>query len=129
LRAASAYVNSFQLAEYYANSTTANIYGIAHIEHHLNGLLTNKIPLFKRLNWNLVVGGNAFYVNEKNNYSEVFVGLENILKIFRVDLVGAYENGKTGKSGIRIGAGGLLGGSVSRDRNVSMRGNTINISF
>ncbi|MEI2750380.1 MAG: DUF5686 and carboxypeptidase regulatory-like domain-containing protein [Ferruginibacter sp.] len=120
LRAASAYVNSFQLAEYYANSTTANIYGIGHIEHHLNGLLTNKIPLFKRLNWNLVVGGNAFYVNEKNNYSEVFVGLENILKIFRVDLVGAYENGKTGKSGIRIGAGGLLGGSVSRDRNASV---------
>lgn len=129
LRAASAYVNSFQLAEYYANSTTASIYGIGHIEHHLNGLLTNKIPLFKRLNWNLVLGGNAFYVNEKNNYSEVFVGLENIFKIFRVDLVGAYENGKTGKSGIRIGAGGLLGGSVSRDRSASVRGNTISISL
>ena len=62
------YLNSFQLAPYYANSTTATFFSIVHLEHHFNGLLTNKIPLFKRLNWNLVAGGNAFYVNGKNNY-------------------------------------------------------------
>ncbi len=114
--AASEYVNSFQLAKYYSNSTIASFYAIAHVEHHFNGLLTNKIPLFKRLGWYLVGGGNAFYVNEKSNYVEVFAGLENILKIFRVDAVFAYENGKRGHTGIRIGTGGILGNSIQTNK-------------
>lgn len=109
---ASQYTNSFQLAPYYANSTTASFYTTAHLEHHFNGLLTNKIPLFRKLNWNLVGGGNAFYVNKSNNYAEAFVGLENIFKIARVDFVAAYLNGKSAQTGIRIGFGGLLGSSI-----------------
>jgi len=109
---ASAYMNSFQLAPYYANSTTTHFYAVGHIEHHFNGLLTNKIPLFRKLNWHLVAGGNAFYVNPNNNYTEVFGGIENILKLFRVDFVGSYLNGKTGQFGVRVGFGGLIGGKV-----------------
>ena len=123
--AASEYMNSFQLASFYGNSTTASIFGYAHLEHHFNGLLTNKIPLFKRLNWNLLLGSNAFYVNNDNNHVEVFAGLENILKIFRVDFVAAFENGKQGKTGIRIGAGGTLGGSVQ----VNRKDNSATVSF
>jgi hypothetical protein len=121
--AASAYVNSFQLAPYYANSTTEAFYSFGHIEHHLNGLLTNKIPLFRKLNWNMVVGSNAFYVNKNNNYVEAFGGIENIFKIFRVDGVVGYQ-GNNVLTGIRIGAGGLLGGSIS-----SSGGGNVNISF
>jgi hypothetical protein len=106
---ASPYLNSFQLAPYYANSTTASLYGIFHAEHHFNGLFTNKIPLFNRLKWHLTAGANVFYVNDKNNYAELFVGLENIFKIFRVDFVYGYKNGEQGDFGIRIGAGGLFG--------------------
>ncbi len=124
LRAAD-YVNSFQLANYYGYSTTNSFYTFGHLEHHFNGLFTNKIPLFKRLNWNLVGGGNAFYVNTKNNYVEVFVGLENILKLLRVDFVWAYTNGLQGIKSVRIGTGGILGGSVrtsssSRRRSISL---------
>ncbi len=129
MTAASAYVNSFQLAKYYANSTTARLYGIGHVEHHLNGLLTNKIPLFNLLNWNLVTGANAFFVSNKNNYTEVFAGLENIFKIFRVDFVAAFENGRYAKTGIRVGAGGLLGGSVSNNTGSSSRGRSVSVSF
>ena len=110
---ASPYVNSFQLAPYYANSTTAAFYMVGNIEHHFNGLLTNKIPLFRKLNWHLVAGSNAFYVNTNNNYVEVFAGLENIFKLFRVDVVASYLNGNTGQVGVRVGFGGLLGGSIS----------------
>lgn len=109
---ANTYLNSFQLAPYYANSTTAPLYATGHVEHHFNGLLTNKIPLFRRLNWNLVGGSNAFYVNSTNNYVEVFGGIENIAKLFRVDFIGSYLNGRNGQFGVRIGLGGLLGGSV-----------------
>ncbi len=118
---ASEYVNSFQLAKYYANSTTSSFYTYAHLEHHLNGLLTNKIPLFKRLNWNLVAGGNAFYVNGKNNYIEIFAGLENILKLFRVDFVAAYNNGNKGLTAIRIGTGGILGSNLLNNNSRSRR--------
>jgi hypothetical protein len=110
--AASEYVNSFQLASYYANSTTAGFYSIAHLEHHFNGLLTNKIPLFKKLNWNLVAGSNAFFVNRASNYAEVFVGLENVFKLLRVDFVTAFENGNNTTRGVRIGLGGIIGSSV-----------------
>lgn len=112
---ASKYLNSFQIAPYYGNSTTAGFYAVAHLEHHFNGLLTNKIPLFRRLNWHLVGGGNAFFVNRDNNYVEVFAGLENIFKIVRIDVVGSYLNGKQGQVGIRIGLGGLIGGAVQLD--------------
>lgn len=121
--AASEYLNSFQLAPYYENSTIATFYSIVHLEHHLNGLLTNKIPLFNRLNWNLVMGGNAFIINENNNYAEIFVGLENILKVFRVDFVAAYQDRRRGITGIRIGTGGLLGASIKRS---STSGGSVN---
>lgn len=113
---ASEYLNSFQLAPYYANSTTASFYATAHLEHHFNGLLTNKIPLFKRLNWHLVAGGNAFYVNRDNNYMEVSAGLENIFKVLRVDVVGSYLNGHKGQVGLRLGLGGLLGSALEIKR-------------
>lgn len=118
---ASEYVNSFQLARYYDNSTTSSFYTYGHLEHHFNGLLTNQIPLFKRLNWNLVAGGNAFYVNGKNNYIELFAGLENVLKIFRVDFVAAYSNGKTTLTRIRIGTGGILGSNIRTNNPRSRR--------
>ncbi len=38
------YLDAFQLAPYYKYSNTENFYIVAHVEHHFNGLLTNKIP-------------------------------------------------------------------------------------
>lgn len=109
---ASDYLNSFQLAPYYANSTTDPFYATGHLEHHFNGFLTNKIPLFRRLNWNLVGGANAFYVRETNHYEEVFGGLENIFKLFRVDFVTSWLDGKYYQTGVRVGFGGLLGDEI-----------------
>lgn len=123
--AASEYLNSFQLVSLYGNSNVDKTFAFGHVEHHFNGLLTNKIPLFRKLNWNLVGGSNAFYVNSNSNYVEAFIGLENILKVFRVDFVAAFENGSPGTTGIRIGAGGILGGNI----NVNRSNNTASISF
>jgi Family of unknown function (DUF5686)/CarboxypepD_reg-like domain len=115
------YVNSFQVTQYYAKSTISSFYTYGHLEHHFNGLLTNKIPLFKRLNWNLVAGGNAFYINGTTHYVEIFAGLENILKIFRVDFIAAYNYGSKGLTAIRIGTGGILGGSIRTNNSRSSR--------
>lgn len=96
-------LNGFQLANYYSNSTDADIYGFGFLEHHFNGFLTNKIPFFKKLNWHLVGGANVLYVDKNNNYSELFIGLENILKIFRVDFIAGYSNGNEVKSAFKFG--------------------------
>jgi hypothetical protein len=106
------YLNSFQLAPYYQYSTSAPFYTFANVEHHFNGLLTNKVPVLNKLKWNLVVGANAFYVNGDNNYIEVFGGLENIFKVIRVDVVAGYQSQSSTRIGVRVGFGGIIGGLV-----------------
>ena len=111
------YLNSFQLAPYYQYSNTDEFYALAHVEHHFNGLLTNKIPGFNKLKWNLVVGSNAFYVDNENYYVEAFGGIENIFKLLRIDFVTAWQPGVGNDFGVRLGFGGLLGRGISKDDN------------
>jgi hypothetical protein len=118
------YVNSFQLAPYYRYSNAEKFYGLVHLEHHFNGMLSNKIPLFQKLKWYFVAGANMFYVNKNNYYIEAFGGIENIFKMFRVDFVNAYQPGLGNQFGIRIGLGGLLGGLV---KNIDLDDNTLEI--
>lgn len=110
---ANPYLNSFQLAPYYKYSNTADLYLRGHLEWHLNGWLTNKIPLFRRLNWFLVGGTNTLFINKNDYYSEVYVGLENIgwklARFGRVDFVAGYESGKSKPVvGVRVGLGPIL---------------------
>jgi hypothetical protein len=104
---AAPYVNSFQLLPYYNYSNNEKLYSTAHIEYHLNGLLTNKIPLFKKLNWFLVTGSNFLYIQNYPTYTEVFVGLENIFKIGRLDYVRSFTNNNLGwkMTGFRYSVG------------------------
>jgi len=106
------YLNSFQLAPYYQYSNSASFYAVGHVEHHFNGLLTNKVPLLNTLKWNLVIGSNAFYINRNTYYLEAFAGIENILKLLRVDFVVANQQADANKYGIRIGFGGIFGSRV-----------------
>lgn len=107
---ATEYLNSFQLAPYYARSTTEKIYATFNIEHHFNGFLTNKIPGLKILNLHLVGGANAFVVNKSNHYFEAFCGVENIFKILRIDYVWGFGNQGFQSAAFRIGfRKGLVG--------------------
>lgn len=107
---AGAYVSSFQLAPYYLNSTASTFYTTLNAEHHFGGLVTGKIPGIQKFNWYLVGGTNSFYVNPKNNYIEVFAGLENIFRVLRVDFVQSFSTGRAPFSAIRLGfQGALLG--------------------
>ena len=107
------YVKTFQNATPYYFSNTSGFYTELHFEHHSNGLLTNKIPLFKKLNWNLVEGANALYINPETSYAEIFVGIENIFKGLRIDAVMGLQNGMKPVFTYRIGFGGILGDSFN----------------
>lgn len=99
---ASQELNSFQLAPYYQYSNTSAFQGTVHMEYHLNGLLSNKIPGFKKLNWFFVGGANALHISKGANYYEFFGGIENILKVIRVDFVQGFEEGGGRPSGFRL---------------------------
>ncbi len=106
--AAAPYLRSFQLMSYYQFSNTARLYGEQHLEYHLNGFLTNKIPGFKKLNWFLITGNNLLYINGGTLYGEVFMGLENVLKIGRIDFVQSFNQQGWHSSGIRFTLAGLM---------------------
>ena len=90
------------MAAYYRYSNTASFNAAVHIEHHLNGFISNKIPGFKKLNWFFVTGANGLYLNNGTNYIEYFIGLENIFKIMRIDFVQGFEQNGFKPSGFRF---------------------------
>jgi hypothetical protein len=96
------FLNSFQLAGYYRYSNTATFNAAIHIEHHLNGFISNKIPGFKKLNWFFVTGANGLYLNNGTNYFEYFIGLENVFKVMRIDFVQGFEQTGLKPSGFRF---------------------------
>lgn len=113
------YVNGFQLMSVYGNSNLSSFCTEAHIEHHFNGLFTNKIPLMKQKKWNLLIGANAYYINGRDNYEEVFTGIENIKKLFRIDYLNVFQNGKYLQSAFVFGLGGVL--SNNQDNNTDKK--------
>ncbi len=113
---ANQYVRSFQNATYYQFSNASSFYSELHFEHHSNGLLSDKIPLLKKWKWNFVEGANALYIHPRRKYAETFVGLENIFKILRVDLVADFENGHKPVYTCRIGFDGLLAAPLNYER-------------
>lgn len=115
---AAPYLNSFQFAPYYLFSNVAPIYGEAHVEYHLNGLLSNKVPLLRQARYYLLVGGNAFYSDADHFYSEAFVGIDNIgwklVRFLRLDFVQSWDSYSGRNSGIRLGIN-MRGVAVSRN--------------
>jgi hypothetical protein len=99
---ASQYLNGFQLLPYYQYSNTEKFYSTAHVEYHLNGLLTNKIPGFRKLNCFFVLGANALYIDNNTHYYEAFFSVENIFKIARLDLVQGFQQNADTRTGIRF---------------------------
>ncbi|WP_242929509.1 DUF5686 and carboxypeptidase regulatory-like domain-containing protein [Pontibacter vulgaris] len=94
----------FQLLDYYRYSTN-NRYLEGHFEHHFNGFIFNKIPLFRKLKWQEVAGLHYLHTQESNDYLELGLGIEHIFKVIRVDFVTSFQARERAQTGIRIGLG------------------------
>lgn len=93
------YLNVFNLMPYYTNSTN-DAYFESHLEHNDKGYIMNKIPLLNKLKSTLVLGFHNLAVPNRNPYSEISIGLDNLgfgkFKLFRIDYVRSYQNGFQG---------------------------------
>jgi len=96
------YMTGFLMLPYYQFSNHASLYTESHVEYHLNGFISNKIPLFNKLNWFFVVGANTLNVKGKSNYYESFFSVENIFKIARIDFVNSYLQNSPNASGVKF---------------------------
>lgn len=98
---------AFNMMNYY--EFASDQYISLYVEHHFNGLILNRIPLFRKLKWRTVVSGKGLWgsLSDKNNgslanteakmyfpqglsdvskpYFEASIGIENILKFIRID--------------------------------------------
>jgi hypothetical protein len=97
-------LRSFWALPYYEYSTTKP-YIELHAEHHFNGFIFNKIPLLKKLRWQEVTGVHALWDNQIGQYIELTLGIEHIMKFFRVDLVSSFQRDRNVQTAIRFGAG------------------------
>ena len=111
---AAPYLQSFQLMPYYKYSNHEAIYGEAHVEYSMKGLLTNKIPLLRQAQWYFVTGNNTFYASQNNYYTEVFLGVDNLgykwMRFLRLDVVQSWNSYHQPAIGLRVGMkpGGLV---------------------
>ncbi|HLO39028.1 MAG TPA: DUF5686 and carboxypeptidase regulatory-like domain-containing protein [Lacibacter sp.] len=104
------FMTTFQLSPYYQYSNADDLYAAVFTEHHFNGFITNKIPGLKKLNWHLVSGVSALWL-PKHTYAEWHVGLENIFRFFRVDVVTGYQQTMKPRMELRIGTTINVGGN------------------
>lgn len=79
-------LNRFMALPYYVAST-ADFSAQLHAEQHFNGFILNKIPLIKKLKWQVVGGIHYLYEPNYGNYWEVTAGIENIFQVLRADVV------------------------------------------
>jgi len=112
---------AFNMMNYY--EFASDQYVSLFLEHHFQGFFLNRLPLFKKLKWREVISGKGLIgsLDKKNldvmkfplgltdvskPYVELSAGVENILKIIRVDAMwrlSYLDNPNIEKFGVRVG--------------------------
>lgn len=89
--------DQFQLLEYY-NYSTATFYFQVHYEHHFNQLKKTGKSEFQP-----TAGINYLYTEATGNYVELGIGMDKILKFWRVDFYNSWLKGNHDNFGVRVG--------------------------
>ncbi len=105
-------MRDFQLLDYYQASTTRP-FAEGHFQHNFSGFIWNKIPLARKLKWQ--VSGTANVLKQENiTYWEWGIGLTDLIKlagarVFSVHFFQSYDGEAFQDRGFRIGLQTSLG--------------------
>lgn len=97
-------LSSFFNLGYYEQSTLDNFFE-GHYEHHFNGFFFQKLPLLRKLKWQVVAGSHILYTDTFKEYLEFNVGVENIFRIGRFDMAFSKAHGDSFKTSFRLRVG------------------------
>ncbi len=112
----SEYLGSFFLLPYYEYSTSTT-YAYAHLRHHFNGWVLEKIPFIRKLGWREVLTVNFYYADSfatqdtrpeaQLPYWEIAWGLYNIgykiVRGFHIDFAAGFFRGQHYRTGVVLG--------------------------
>ncbi len=93
--------DGFNVLAYYNYSTVKPSLAV-HAEHHFQKFITNKIPLFRKLKLDEVIGFHYLHVNGLPEHFEFSAGFER-LGLLRVDYVQSFTGSKKPVHAIRFG--------------------------
>ncbi len=96
--------SGFQLLNYYMYSTGSS-YVMGKVEQNFNGFIFNKIPSFRKLKLQEVLGFSALQTAQSPFIYEINAGIEHIFKVLRVDFVAQFIDQTHHASGLRFGFG------------------------
>jgi len=95
-------IRRFLFLDYYLFSTNRE-YLEAHFEHNFAGLITNKLPLVRKLKLEELVGINYLTQPLKSNYTEYYFGIQRLF--LRATYGFAFDKNKQVEHGFRISYG------------------------
>jgi len=95
-------IRRFSFLDYYQHSTNRQ-YLEAHFEHNFAGLITNKLPMVRKLKLEELIGINYLTQPLKKNYTEYYFGLQRLF--LRVTYGFAYDENKRVEHGFRLSYG------------------------
>lgn len=101
-------VGSYRLLDYYAFSTHDK-YVTANAHYHLRKFLITRIPYVRLMGITENIFVNYLASPTANNYVELGYGLDGILRIFRLEFAGSFQQGNYLASGFRIGIASNIG--------------------
>ncbi len=95
-------VGSYRMLDYYLYSTPDE-YLSTHIHYQFRRFLITQLGLFRKkgLKENFIV--NYLYTNESDNYTELGYSIDYIFRVFRLEFITAFQNGRYQEFGIKIG--------------------------
>jgi hypothetical protein len=95
-------VGSFRLLDYYANSTSDK-YFAGNVHYHFRKFMVTRIPIVRMTGIRENFFVNYLATPSSQNYTELGYGIEGILRLFRIEVAAAFQDGKYLDYGIRIG--------------------------
>ncbi len=101
-------VGSFRLLDYYRFSTSDQ-YFISNVHYHFRKFLVTRFPMVRLTGITENVFVNYLATPTSKNYTEVGYGIDGILRIFRLEAVTSFQDGKYLDYGFRLGIATSIG--------------------
>lgn len=95
-------VSNFRLLDYYRFSTNDE-YLVGHLNYQFRKFLLTRLTAVRMMGLRESLLYNYLYTPSSQNYMEVGYSLDYILRVFRIEVVSSFIDGKYQDTGIRVG--------------------------